>query len=126
MSGVGVTWDMSEVGQLAADLGKGNARVVRDTRTAIEVGARAVQKAARKRVTGLAHAPGAPDAITFDVHGLEAEIGYDKGRRQGALGNILEYGTAKNGPIPALGPGLAEAGPAYVEAIIAAAVRHTL
>lgn len=126
MSGVDVTWDMTELGQLAADLGKGNAKVVRDTRAAIEVGARALKKAAQKRVTGLAHAPSAPDAITYDLHGLNAEIGYDKSRRQGALGNILEYGTAKNGPIPALGPALTEVGPAYVEAIIASAVRHTL
>jgi hypothetical protein len=48
------------------------------------------------------HAPYYPSSISFDVRRLgpvtEAEIGPDKGRRQGALGNLLEYGSSKNPP----------------------------
>jgi len=52
-----------------------------------------------------------PRSITYDVFkdGLKwsAEIGPDKDRRQGALGNIIEYGTSHHGPIaPHLGPAL--------------------
>jgi hypothetical protein len=37
---------------------------------------------------------------------VTAEIGPDKERPQGALGNILEYGTSKNPPYPHLQPAL--------------------
>jgi hypothetical protein len=48
------------------------------------------------------HASAYPFSISYDVQripgGAQAEIGPDKGRRQGALGNLLEYGSSKNPP----------------------------
>jgi hypothetical protein len=39
-------------------------------------------------------------SIDYDLIGdLEAEIGPDKSRVQGALGNILYFGTSKNSPV---------------------------
>lgn len=39
-------------------------------------------------------------SINYDLVGdLEAEIGPDKSQIQGALGNILYYGTSKNAPV---------------------------
>lgn len=36
----------------------------------------------------------------FTAGAVEWEIGPDKGRAQGALGNIIEFGTVNNPPIP--------------------------
>lgn len=74
--------------------------------------ARKVQQGARDRIAGHKYLPQYPAAISYDVRhtglGVEAEIGPDKGRPQGALGNIVEYGTSKNAPLPHLGPALEE------------------
>lgn len=121
-----VSWDFRELDQLAADLGKGTAKTVTETRAAIEAGALVVKKATQRRWTGLKHAPSLAAAVTFDMHGLEAEIGPDKSRRQGALGNIIEFGTSKNAPIPGLAPALVEAGPGYVAAMEAIGVKGIL
>lgn len=50
-----------------------------------------------------------PRSITYTVTEssgsiVGVEIGPDKDRPQGALGNILEYGTSKNPPYPHLQP----------------------
>lgn len=48
------------------------------------------------------HARAYPYSISYDVTpipgGAQAEIGPDKGKKQGALGNLLEYGSSKNRP----------------------------
>lgn len=48
------------------------------------------------------HARLYPYSISYDPlpfpGGAQAEIGPDKGRPQGALGNLLEYGSSKNRP----------------------------
>lgn len=76
-----------------------------------------IKNDAKKRVSGLAHAPHYPRAISYDVavrgEAVAAEIGPDKDRPQGALGNILEYGTSKNAPYAHLGPALDYEGPAF-------------
>lgn len=36
----------------------------------------------------------------FSGDKIEWEIGPDKGRAQGALGNVIEFGTVNNAPIP--------------------------
>lgn len=52
--------------------------------------------------TSGAHARAYPYSITYDVNpmpgGASAEIGPDKGKKQGALGNLLEYGSVNNAP----------------------------
>lgn len=79
---------------------------------AVTVTARKVQLSARRRITGYAHLPAYPYSITYDVTesaaGVSADIGPDKELSQGPLGNIIEYGTRKNAPIPHLGPALDE------------------
>jgi hypothetical protein len=53
--------------------------------------------------TGIRMMPHLPASVTFDstlsATGPEGEVGPDKERRQGALGNIAEYGTSRHGPI---------------------------
>lgn len=97
---------------LVDDLIGSVARLDRNITTAAAVTARTVQESARDRVRGHKYLPQYPNSITYDVRatplGVEAEIGPDKDRRQGPLGNIVEYGTSNNAPIPHLGPALEE------------------
>lgn len=48
------------------------------------------------------HIPHLPKAISYDVrkrqYGAGAEIGPDKRRKQGPLGNLLEFGSVNNPP----------------------------
>ncbi|MFG2165519.1 hypothetical protein [Micromonospora chersina] len=87
-----------------------------------------IKKTARQFASGIAHAPDYPNAITYDVDdlgvgvGVQTEIGPDKDRRQGPLGNILEYGTVNNPPYAHLGPALDRWSTDCVEGLEKAAV----
>jgi len=87
----------------------------------VEKGALNIKKGAQARVSGLRHAPAYPRSITYDMgwdlRGPVAEIGPDKTKRQGALGNILEYGTVNNAPIPHIKPATDEELPRYERAM---------
>jgi hypothetical protein len=48
----------------------------------------AVKNGMAQDASGHPHFPAFPQSITYDMRGLSAEIGPDKRRRQGALGNI--------------------------------------
>lgn len=98
--------------------------VVRAPERALKVvgkGALNIKNDAKRRVRGLRHAPAYPYAIGYDVgQGLKgpfADIGPDKDKRQGALGNILEYGTVNNPPRPHLGPALDDEAPRFEAAL---------
>ena len=58
-------------------------------------------------------------AISYDVRlgfgGIEAEIGPDKDRTQGALGNVLYFGTSKNAPVLDINSGLRAEEEAFAE-----------
>ena len=88
-------------------------------RKAVQFTSNGIKKSAQQFAGGIAHAPDYPRAITYDTtdhgvgKGVSAEIGPDKDRRQGALGNILEYGTVNNPPYAHLGPALDYEGPNF-------------
>lgn len=113
--------DASDAKRLVAELDKATSRALDETLAVVKKGADNIKKDAARRVSGLAHAPAYPASINYDVwvgfRGAQAEIGPDKGKRQGALGNILEYGTLKNGPIPHLAPALKAEEPKFVKAL---------
>lgn len=73
------------------------------------------------------HAPHYPRAISYDVHpipgGAHAEIGPDKGRVQGALGNLLEFGSVHNPPHNDGGRALAAEDPRFVAAVATLTLR---
>lgn len=54
------------------------------------------------------HTPHYRDSISYDITRgatwVEAEVGPDKDRRQGSLGNIFEFGTNDTPPIPHMMP----------------------
>jgi hypothetical protein len=113
--------DISGLNELVADLADAPHRVQRWSAEVLRKSAGNVAADARRLISGVRHAPQYPQSITFDAKwkgkGYEAEIGPDKDRPQGALGNILEYGTSKNAPLAHLGPALDREGPRFVKAL---------
>lgn len=117
--------DMSEVNKLAADLTAASFAVLPATEKVISVGAVKVKKDAAKRIKAAdqyGRLPAYPSSITYDTGTrgttVTAEIGPDKDRNQGPLGNVLEYGTSDTPPIPHLQPAL-EAEAPIVEQMLA-------
>lgn len=87
----------------------------------VSKGALNIKEGARQRIGRPAHAPAYASSITYDLwqglRGPVAEIGPDKTKRQGALGNILEYGTVHNAPIPHIKPAADEELPRFERAL---------
>lgn len=107
--------------ELLGDLAKVQTRSVGAFAAVVNKGAVNVKKDWRQRWSGIAHAPALPAAVTYDItYGLgriEAEIGPDKDLRQGPLGNIIEFGTVNNAPIPGGLPALAAEAPRFERAL---------
>jgi hypothetical protein len=124
-----VSVDASEVAGLARILAEAPDIAIREVRAVVKRGAQNIKTDAQRRISGLAHAPAYPRAISYDTHdGMSkawAEIGPDKNKRQGALGNILEYGTVKNPPIPHMAPAAAAERPRFEKALEDAAAKAT-
>ncbi len=99
--------DFSEVERLASDLEK----VPDETRSkfskVVEKGALNVKNGMQRDARNSGHYKHFSRSISYDMVGeFEAEIGPDKGRIQGALGNLLYFGRSTtagvlniNGPI---------------------------
>ncbi|MEU1496991.1 hypothetical protein [Streptomyces sp. NPDC005732] len=101
----GARFDMSDVRRLERHLARAVPRARRDTRAVVVRGAMNIKKGwrANARQSAPKHAPAYPSTISYDVarYGQDivmATIGPDKGGPQGALGNLLEYGSVKNPP----------------------------
>lgn len=99
-------FDFSALDRLAADLGEVPKKTAPFLRKALNVSSIKVKNSWRDKLKGsisFKHLPGAVnyDILTFRGFGVslyQSEIGFDKGRPQGALGNISEYGTATTPP----------------------------
>jgi len=105
------------------------ARLAVNLRKAVQVTCSKVKADARQRISGRKYLPRYPYSITYDTKitadGVEGEIGPQKALPQGPLGNIVEYGTSKNAPIPHLGPAL-DANESDLLAGVEIAVRQAL
>jgi len=105
---MGETFEAGELRRLEHDFFEAAQLAPSETMKALKVSAFNIKIGAQRRVGGLRHAPAYPRSITYDVRqgaaGPEAEIGPDKNRRQGALGNLLEFGSVKNSPHPHMRP----------------------
>jgi hypothetical protein len=122
-----VTVDASDAKRLAATFGDAVEHLPADTRAVVQRGAWNIKRDAQRAVTGHPHLPHYPQAITYDTEQagdtVTAEIGPDKTRRQGPLGNVLEYGSPTRPPIPHLGPALQNEQPRFEKALGDAAVK---
>ena len=98
-------FNMGEVRRLQRHLARVVPQARRDTRAVMMRGALNIKNGwkANARASAPRHAPAYPRTIGFDLlmfgpDQLLAIIGPDKGGPQGALGNLLEYGSVKNPP----------------------------
>jgi hypothetical protein len=108
--------------ELVALLGHAASVAWRESDRVLERAAVNIKKDWAQRWTGHPHFPALPRAVSYDVfHSFagnsHAEVGPDKNRRQGALGNIIEFGTPKNAPIPGGLPALAAEAPRFDKAL---------
>lgn len=110
-----IDFDFSELDKLAADLVDAGENAGPHVRKAVEISARNVKEFWAENAKGMEHAPAFPASITYDMganHSLlrnafggggasavQAEIGPDKDRMQGALGNLIEFGSRNNSPM---------------------------
>lgn len=94
--------DISGLNELVRDLTAAPGKAQRRVDAVVRKGAANVKNDWQRRAEGLRHAPLYPRSITFDAEwkrgGYEAEVGPDKLLPQGALGNLIEYGSAHNPP----------------------------
>lgn len=107
MAGAG--FDFSEILSLAADLGDiADGDIEAPVKKALSVTSMKIKKAAQEKVRGRLQLGQAASAITYDVTAgggtIESEIGYDKGRSVGKLGNLVEFGAP--GSSNSLAPGM--------------------
>ena len=93
--------DFSELMQLSRDLEQGGEAISGNVRKAIQVTSQKIKEDARASVRGRKGLGHAAHAITYDTKesasGVESEIGYDKGRGAGKLGNLIEFGAPNSG-----------------------------
>lgn len=102
----GMSFDFTEMDRLAADLAEVPKNIGPFVRAAVEFGARNVKEDWRNLASGLPHAPAYPRSIGYDMKRfqgfgatvIEAEIGPDKEKPQGALGNLIEGGSPTSSP----------------------------
>lgn len=96
--------DLSEVKALATDLGRTTKEVEREADRVLERGALGVKNAMAEdaRSSHSGYAKRFASSISYDrrygVGRMSYEIGPDKSRRQGALGNLLYFGSRNNAP----------------------------
>jgi hypothetical protein len=119
-----MTADTSGLAALAADLARVPADLGRRAQQVVSRGALNVKRAwqSNARASAGRHARLYPSTIGYDpIHsgpdGAEAVIGPDKDKVQGPLGNLLEFGTARQAGHNDGGRALAEEAPRFQTAV---------
>lgn len=106
---------------LVADLEREAQIAPAEARKVVQKGCLNIKTDWRGRWSGYPHAPRLPYAIGYDTKQLggriEGEVGPDKDKQQGALGNLFEYGSVKNAPIPGGAPALEAEKPKFERAM---------
>lgn len=105
-----------------ASLTKAASKAIPEAEKVVTKGALNIKTDWRLRWSGHPHIKALPYAIGFDVYptfggNIEAEIGVDKGRRQGPLANIIAFGSPTSAPIPGPLEALATEGPKFEKAL---------
>lgn len=105
--------------QLATDLTLVSPKIIAGAKAITAKGALNVKQGMQDDFSGIAHAPHFPRSITYTTRqsangDVTAEIGPDKDKPQGALGNILAFGTSKNGPVADITAALQREEPNFV------------
>ena len=92
--------DFGDLEDFARDLDHQGAKVVLAQRAVVKKGALNVKTRLQAEAQGVAHAPGFPRAITFDVELKGDEITAEIGPEKGGAGSLalLYLGNSKTGP----------------------------
>lgn len=112
--------DTSELRTLAIDLGDAASDVLDEADKINARGAFNIKRTMQDEAKSSGYYRHFSRSITYDNRpsrsgrSIEREIGPDKGRTQGALGNILYFGTRNNAPVLDVESGLRKEEPAYV------------
>lgn len=114
--------DVSELLGLEKDLRSAASDVVGEVRAVVSKGALNVKRDWQQAWSGHPHISGLPRTISYDTDVLKdtivAEIGPEKTRAgQAPLGNVIEYGTVNNPPIPGGAPALDREEPRFEKAL---------
>lgn len=116
-----VSIDVSQLRALAEDLRRHSRQTPAKLVPVVSRGALNIKREWQRSWAGLSHLPALASAVTYDtkvgVSSIEAEIGPDKGRPQGPLGNIAEFGSVKNAPHPGGAPALRNEEPRFLSAV---------
>lgn len=110
--------DFSQVEKLAADLQAVPEETRPKFRAVVSKGALNVKNQMREEASGHPTYRHFPSSISYDMQGdYGAEIGPDKSRVQGALGNLLYFGTSKTGGVLDINGPLNREAPRFTDAI---------
>jgi hypothetical protein len=113
--------DTEDLEAWIADLERADEELLPRTERVVGRGLFNIKKDWAARWTGYPHIPWLPKAINYDVtregDTVSGEVGPDKTKRQGPLGNIIEYGTENNAPIPGGLPAVAAEEPRLEKAL---------
>lgn len=130
-----VRFDVSGLADLAEDLRGAGRRYSGQVPAIIKRGAQNIKKDAQQRIRSQSrgrYVRQYPNAITYDITTahlgttggrVTAVVGPDKEKRQGALGNLLEFGSSRNAPLPHLFPAFEAEVPKTEQALQAAAIK---
>ena len=114
-------FDVSDVYEFALGMDKSAADVERTMRPVVQRGALNIKREMQDDASGHPRFPSFPSSISYDTKAnkseISAEIGPDKDKRQGALGNILYFGTSKNAAALDINGPLDREEPKFVQAI---------
>jgi hypothetical protein len=123
-----VTFDAPELVALVQDLVNVEARIVPAERAVLVRGALNIKRDAQKLFTEQrkgGYLPHYANSISYDVGdvvgGVEAEVGPDSSKLQGGMGSAIEYGTARDAPMPHLGPALDNETPKFEAQVLSVA-----
>jgi hypothetical protein len=118
---VSIRFDHGDVDKWALTLDRALSAVPEEAAKVVEKGALNIKQDAQRRIGRPAHAPAYASSISYDMRramrGPEAEIGPDKNKRQGDLGNLLEYGSVNNSARPHVAPAAEAEVPKYERAM---------
>lgn len=93
--------DGSELRALASDLGRIPGHLLPETDAIVKRGAQNVKDHMNADAAASAHFHGMAGSVTYDsayrVGGVQYEVGPDKARRGGGIGNIAYFGGANGG-----------------------------
>jgi len=114
-------WEYREVERLVRTFDEALTGAMPAVRGVVQKGALNIKTDWRRAWSGHPHAPALPSAVTYDskatATSASAEIGPDKHKRQGSLGNLFEYGSVHNAPIPGGAPAVAKELPRFERAL---------